>query len=268
MSTVRARRAPVDLTPVLNAVSNDWEPGKVIAERAGIDPKTGGPRLAALVRSGEVEFMESPELDARVYRLARADEVGQEVAVLPPAAVQITPTSWTPTEPMSFEDWAQAGANLQSIARSVNWLLGDWLAYGERNFGEMYTQAIELTGMEYQTLANIVWVAKRVEPSRRRETLSWAHHETVASLKPAEQDKWLGEAESEGMTRNRLRSRLQGTPKDAPDPDQRLAATHMGRITFKLVAESDESAHQKVKELSAKLERLGVSVTHETASAL
>ena len=28
----------------------------------------------------------------------------------------------------------------------MNWLLGDWIAYGEHSFGETYTQAIEQTG--------------------------------------------------------------------------------------------------------------------------
>lgn len=263
--TVRARRAPVDLAPVLQAVTNDWEPGRVIAERAGIDPKTGGPRLAALVCEGNVEFTHSDQLDVRVYRLARAST---EVAILEPVAVDITPVSWTPVEPMSFEDWSAAGANLQSIARSVNWLVGDWLAYGEKQYGETYTQAIEATGLEVQSLMNIASVARRVNPASRRRELSWSHHEAVASLEPAEQDQWLQEAEREGYTVKRLRSRLAGVAKDAPDPDQQLAPTHIGRLTIKFVAESDDHAHQKVKELAALLERKGVSVSHKTASPL
>lgn len=43
-----------DLGPLLAAVRDDWERGKVIAERAGIDSRTAGPRLAALAREGLV----------------------------------------------------------------------------------------------------------------------------------------------------------------------------------------------------------------------
>ncbi len=194
------------------------------------------------------------------------------IEVLPPAGnlvdVEMTDTAWAPVGKMGWEQWEAAGRELQRMGRAVNFWLADWVVYGEQHFGEMYSQAIDLTGLEYQTIATIVWVAKAVEPSRRRETLSWSHHEVVAALPPAEQDKWLQEAEVEGYTRNRLRSRLNGTPKTAPDPDEQIAPTHIARVTFRLVAESDEHAHQKVKELAAKLERLGVTVTHKKTDAL
>jgi hypothetical protein len=269
--TVRARRAPVDLTPVLNAVTNDWEPGRIIAERAGIDPKTTGPRLARLASEGKVEFTEDADLDVRVYRLARPS---QELLPPQPAAlagavpVDMTLTSWQPQGDMSFEQWEAAGNELQTMGRAWQFWIGDWLLYGEHKFGEKYAQAIDLTGLEYKTLANIVSVAKRVDPSRRRETLSWSHHETVARLEPGEQAEWLERADDEGMTVPRLRSRLQGTPKDAPDPDRQLAPTHMGSLRFKFVAESSEAAQALVKELAALLERKGVSVVHKQAGEL
>lgn len=49
MSTTRT-----DLGPLLAAVTDEWERGLVIAERAGIDSRTAGPRLAALEREGMV----------------------------------------------------------------------------------------------------------------------------------------------------------------------------------------------------------------------
>lgn len=271
--TVRARRAPVDLGPVLNAVTNDWEPGKVIAQRAGIDPKTGGPRLAALAREGKVEYQHDEDLDVRVYRLARdlpsTVEVGPVFERLPDTVdVAMTDTTWQPLGDMSFEQWQAAGAQLQQMGRAVNFWLGDWITYGESRYGEKYAQAVEVTGLEHQTLMNMVSVAKRVDPERRRDTLSWSHHAEVASLPPAQQEEWLDRAEQEGMTVARLRSRLQGTSKDAPDPDQQLAPTHVGQIHFKFVAESSDAAHAKVKELAALLERKGCTVSHKTAKGL
>lgn len=189
-------------------------------------------------------------------------------SVEPAPLVEVTPTSWTPLEPMSFDHWQKAGQNLQSIARSVNWLVGDWLAYGERQYGETYTQAIEATGLEVQSLMNIASVARRVDPAYRRRELSWSHHEAVASLKPAEQEKWLDEAEQEGLTVKRLRARLNGVAKDAPDPDAQLAATHMGALRFKFVAETDDAAHDRVKKLALLLESRGVQVCHKRAEAL
>lgn len=185
-----------------------------------------------------------------------------------PVDVHVTETSWRPQGPMSFEQWQDAGQQLQRIARSVNWLLGDWIAYGEHSFGETYTQAIEQTGLETQTLMNIASVSRRVEASRRRETLSWSHHEAVAALEPPEQERWLAEAETEGYTVKRLRARVAGVERDAPDPEQQLAPTHVAQVRFKFVAESDTTADARVRELVGLLERRGVRVCHQKVDAL
>lgn len=45
---------PADLGPLLAAVTDEWERGMTIAERAGIDSRTAGPKLAALEREALV----------------------------------------------------------------------------------------------------------------------------------------------------------------------------------------------------------------------
>jgi hypothetical protein len=89
------------------------------------------------------------------------------------------------------------------------WWVGDWLLYGEgrkADWGQKYDEAIERTGLAYGTLRNTVFVAKRFSQlSRRRDKLSWAHHQEVAGL-PTEkdQDKWLSRAEKEGWSEKEL----------------------------------------------------------------
>ena len=86
-------------------------------------------------------------------------------------------------ECLAFEDWGQIGSRLKRMGRSVKWRLGDWLAYGERKYGEMYAQALDVTDYEYGTCRNAVWIAKQIELSRRRDNLSWSHHiENVRSV--------------------------------------------------------------------------------------
>ena len=68
------------------------------------------------------------------------------------------------------------------------WWWGDWLRFGERKYGEMYSQAIDHSKLDYQTLANSTYVSGAVEFSRRRENLSWSHHKEIASLEPEDQD--------------------------------------------------------------------------------
>src|SRR5436305_1984979 len=72
----------------------------------------------------------------------------------------------------TFEDWLKCGDFIKQSARSIHFLLGDWLNYGELKWGEKYKEAIELTGFDYQTLRHDKWIASRVDPSRRRENLA------------------------------------------------------------------------------------------------
>lgn len=128
---------------------------------------------------------------------------------------------------LPFERWQALGATLGRLHRSSPWWVGDWLVYGERTYGERYSQALNLTGLEYQTLANCVWVASRIEFSRRREHLSWKHHAEVAACDEAEREAWLDLAERERLSARELRRRQQeartrggSTPAvlDAPAP--------------------------------------------------
>ncbi|MEU9443457.1 LmbU family transcriptional regulator [Streptomyces sp. NPDC048304] len=102
--------------------------------------------------------------------------------------------------------WEQIGSNLRELVNSSAWWLADWLIYGEATYGwRRYKEAIERTGLDYQTLRNYAWVARRFEHHRRRDSLSFAHHAEVTRLSPPEQDYWLRKAEQQKWSRNELR---------------------------------------------------------------
>lgn len=105
----------------------------------------------------------------------------------------------------TYEEWQKFGVWLQRIEQAVQWVLGDWLNYGEGRWGEMYSQAIEATGMEYQTLADIKWTAGQFTFSRRRENLTFAHHREVASIPPKVADAILATAEETTLSTREVR---------------------------------------------------------------
>jgi hypothetical protein len=109
---------------------------------------------------------------------------------------------------MGFEVWRRVGRHVLQAAESVSWWAGDWLVYGQYTYGDRYQQAIAQTSLDYQTLRNYAWVAKKFPLSRRRDKLSLGHHSEVAALTEAEQDTWLARAERLGWSRNELRRRL------------------------------------------------------------
>jgi hypothetical protein len=81
------------------------------------------------------------------------------------------------------------------MSRLSKFLLGDWLRYANKRWGDCYVRAARLTGYDVKTLYKIVHVSTRVEPFLRRKKLSWSHHALLASLERDEQIRWLDAAE-------------------------------------------------------------------------
>ncbi|XHR30884.1 MAG: hypothetical protein ACFUZC_10030 [Chthoniobacteraceae bacterium] len=107
---------------------------------------------------------------------------------------------------LTREEWDDLGAKLGQIGKSIGFIIGDWINYGEKRWGEMYAEAERITGMPYQTLANFSYVARRVQFSCRQEKLGFEHHAVVAKLKaPEDQQHWLESAMKHKLSVRRLR---------------------------------------------------------------
>jgi hypothetical protein len=106
---------------------------------------------------------------------------------------------------LSFAEWELAGRRLSGIVDSSCWWLGDWLVYGKDQYADRYQRGIAAVGLQYQTLRNYAWVARRFPLNRRRAALTFQHHSELASLPVEEQDKWLDKAEQENWTTKQLR---------------------------------------------------------------
>jgi hypothetical protein len=109
---------------------------------------------------------------------------------------------------ITFDAWAGVGRRIAEISHASAWCLGDWLVYGQDSYGDRYKVALEATALDYQTLRNYAWVARRFTISRRRAALSLQHHAEVAALPDSAQDLWLSRAERFSWSRNELRRRV------------------------------------------------------------
>jgi hypothetical protein len=109
---------------------------------------------------------------------------------------------------MPFTTWQRIGRQIYLISDSSAWWWGDWLVFGEDRYPDRYRRAIAETSLEYQTLRNYAWVARRFPISRRRDRLSFQHHVEVAAQPEADQEVWLTRAEQHGWSRNELRRQL------------------------------------------------------------
>jgi hypothetical protein len=122
---------------------------------------------------------------------------------------------------VGFDRWRELGARMARTTDSMAWCLGDWLVYGESRYADRYRRTVEVVGLNYQTLRNYAWVARRFPLSRRRDRLTFYHHMEVTRLPVDEQDRWLDRAVTERWSVHRLRERLrqdQGS-RDNPTAD-------------------------------------------------
>src|ERR1044071_7850206 len=115
---------------------------------------------------------------------------------------------------LTFDAWADIGRQLAAMLASSAWCLGDWLIYGQRVSKDRYRAAVEQTGLDYQTLRNYAWVARRFELPRRHGALAFGHHAEVAALPEPEQDFWLRKAEQFGWSTSQLRREVRASLRE------------------------------------------------------
>jgi hypothetical protein len=153
---------------------------------------------------------------------------------------------------LSYDAWLRLGKQLSIVATSSAWCLGDWLVHGERQFNGRYRAAVEQSGLDYKTLRNYAWVAKRFPMERRREDLSFGHHAEVAALSDPEQKFWLEKAKTYSWSRNELRNQIRLSLRERSpeaDKDNEVSTTNRGEVlstgqdqceTFRLNVTSDQ----------------------------
>lgn len=124
--------------------------------------------------------------------------------------VNLTPVGLTVLGDISFEEWIDLMQTLVRLETAFQFAIGDALVFGEARFGEKYSQAMEATGLSYQSLANMVWVAKHVPIQNRVSDLSWTHHRVVASVEVSDQTPLLEMALAQGLSASGLQQHISG----------------------------------------------------------
>lgn len=141
-------------------------------------------------------------------------EIREQSLILAGGAFRFTSTGLTVEGTPTFQEWESVGAFLAHIQKRIHWWIGDWLNYGEGQWGEDFAQAVDTERFSEQTLANDKWVASRVAPSLRKENLSFSHHALVAPSSPEEQKELLALAEREGWSTRELHRETKKRKRD------------------------------------------------------
>lgn len=134
---------------------------------------------------------------------------------------------WTPTGlqisgELLPDEWIQVFELIRRVQSGIQWIIGDWLVYGDEKLGKTYKELAEITGYNEKTLRNLAYVARRVSMSLRKDTLSFGHHNLVASLPEPGQVQWLDYAVREGLSVAALAKVLNNTPNPQDTPERRF----------------------------------------------
>jgi hypothetical protein len=154
------------------------------------------------------------------------DILPHEQAISFPGAT-VTPLGLEIDDSISMEQYNGIVGRLKFITSSATWMWGDILAFGERQYGRTYDEALKDSNLEYGTLINAKAVCGRIELPRRRGNLPYGHHQEIAMAfsDPAEQDNWLDKAETGGknggrMTQGELRAAIRQSKAEYTDEEQ------------------------------------------------
>jgi hypothetical protein len=138
---------------------------------------------------------------------------------------------------------------IKAHAERLRYLRGDLINLAEQHLGEEASQVIdpEYIGDEKDANADR-FVSKGVSPELRLKAKSWAHAQTVAHLKPAQQEKYLQQALDEDWIPSKLKQEIQ-------------AAGSSDKTGLRFLLVVDVKSEAKQKEWAKKLESEGFSVT-------
>ena len=105
----------------------------------------------------------------------------------------------------TYDQWIEIGKNLIQATQNIMWWIGDWWNFGERKYGELAAQALDMD-IPYSTFATASYVANKIPSERRVKELTFSHHQEVASLQEQDQDKYLKTAYDKKMSVKALRT--------------------------------------------------------------
>lgn len=162
----------------------------------------------------------SQRMDGPIDVPKRLALVAAEGGVLDLGNFRLTKIGLEVSGVVTEEQWDNVGQLIRRVDDSLQWLIADWLVYGERIWGHTYEMVAQATGYKPGTLYEYARVAKAIDFSIRIEKLTFAHHQLVASLPQIQQTYWLEQAEVHSWSISQMRTAMAG---DLPSLSSNLA---------------------------------------------
>jgi hypothetical protein len=149
--------------------------------------------------------------DLRTQLQSRTSALSVQDGTLMVHDFRFTPKGLIAPPNMNPESWEQVGNLLFKLEGSIQWLIGDWLVYGEDlDYGDI-PKIAKAMGKDEKTLRNYMSISRAVKMSERHDQLSYGHHEVIMKLKlPGEQKEALAYAAEHELSVAAFRKLVRG----------------------------------------------------------
>lgn len=215
-------------------------------------PAKNKPRTSALGRRSDTPV----EIDSAIF--GDINGAARQRAIITPenwdfGVAQLLPTQLVIRAELTEEEWLALGEKLRFVEGGIQWWIGDWMRYGQHRWGEKINTVVGMTGKSEQRVKNYQWVASRFETSRRRDLLSYTHHELVAAMPMPEQEEWLDYAVAERLSSKDLQRLLR--ERNQPDEGEQFQSRlhHLSLRVMKFAADLNPSRR---REFAAQLRQM------------
>lgn len=138
--------------------------------------------------------------------------VAKQNGVVEIGPFRMTPVGLEITDAVTDDQWKNFFTAVQRIVSSMQWIIGDWMVYGELRLNKTYADVAAITGMAEATLKDYAYVARNVPMSVRTDALTFGHHKLIASLPEPQQKSWMLYAADRGLSISAMRKELDDTP--------------------------------------------------------
>lgn len=126
-----------------------------------------------------------------------------ELATIEPGEILILAASIP--DGATFDEWLAIGRDIAARKRSIDWQMGDWIAFGHAQFPQQIELALGDVVGDTRTVRRIVRTVKAFPAHLRDPSLSFEHHAHVADLPVQEALPLLKRARTEHMSAKRVR---------------------------------------------------------------
>ena len=143
--------------------------------------------------------------------------MANEMTILVPNGA--TRLGWDPGVKLSRDQLVEVGRQISKLGNAERWLTGDF--YSEASSYGDCKEICEEADIDYKTARNTAVTCRKFEMSRRRDNLSFSHHEEAGRIDSIEkQESILDKCEREGLNVKQAReivSAFKGLPAPSAD---------------------------------------------------